>query len=715
MSRTLKICLLAASCTGASVSLPAVAQTVSEEIVVTARKREESVQDVPIAISVIGAQQIKDMKLANVDDIAGILPNVVNSGGGQGGDTFAIRGLSTTSNNPGFETGIGMYIDEVYIGRQFAFVTPIFDLQRIEVLRGPQGTLFGRNTIGGAISLTTLAPSDTFEASAQVSAGEYDLIEGGFRLSGPIGGNGFRASLSAQIRERDGFLKDFATGADYNGQSSINTRASFVFEPSDTVRIRAAVDYYEDDNADSMMDIRGGALAAADPYPVSKRRIGTNFKSFGSRESLGGMVRLDADLGWTNLVSISALRRHETRGLLDQDFSVADISFTGRTEKQEQFSQEIRLQSPASASFTYVVGAYYFHEELDSITTANLGADVLGSPETAFTTADVNSDSWALFGNVEVDLSERLAIGGGLRYTAENKDLDFAQTLSPGAFLLPLLGIAIEVPALRNSTDEGEWSGNAYINYKPTEDILAYASYSRGYKAGGFNATVIGTTPSDLSFAAEFVDSYEIGLKTSWMNDRVRLNIAAFHIDYADKQEQSLVGTTFIVNNAASADSDGFEIELFAAPTDHLTIMGGIGYTDAKYGTYLGCSVDGEGDPVACSGNRLQNAPRWTASLAGRYEQPISDNLTGFLGGDISYRDGAYVSSLNNPNYLHEKRTIVNAQIGIEGAEGRWRLTFWGKNIFDNDASELSFDFLGTDYTMLVAPRTLGVELGFSF
>ena len=169
------------------------------------------------------------------------------------------------------------------------------------------------------------------------------------------------------------------------------------------------------------------------------------------------------------------------------------------------------------------------------------------------------------------------------------------------------------------------------------------------------------------------------------------------------------------MNNAASADSDGFEIELFARPTDQLTIMGGIGYTDAKYGTYLGCSVDGDGDPVACSGNRLQNAPRWTASLAGRYEQPISDSLTGFLGSDISYRDGAYVSSLNNPNYLHEKRTIVNAQVGIEGAEGRWRLTFWGKNIFDNDASELSFDFLGTDYTMLVAPRTLGVELGFSF
>ncbi len=715
MSRTIKFCLLAASCTSLLPVVPAVAQTESDEIIVTARKREESVQDVPIAISVIGAQQIQDMNLGNIDDIAGILPNVVNSGGGQGADTFSIRGLSTTSNNPGFETGIGMYIDEVYIGRQFAFVTPIFDLQRIEVLRGPQGTLFGRNTIGGAISLTTLAPTETFTASAQVTAGDYNLLEGGFRVSGPIGGSDALGSFSVQATERDGYLEDFATGADYNNQSSISSRGNIVFEPSSALRVSAAVDFFEDENVDALMDIRGGALAVLDPYPVSDRQIGANFESFGRRSALGGMVRVDAELGWTDFVSITALRAHRTKGLLDQDFSLADISFTGRTENQEQFSQEFRLQSSAGSMLNYVVGAYYFHEELDSITTANLGVDVLGAAETAYTTANVNSDSVALFGNVEFNLSDRVTIGGGLRYTEEDKDLDFAQTLSPGAALLPFLGIAIDVAPLVNTASEGEWSGNAYLNYRPSDNILAYASYSRGYKAGGFNATVIGTTPTDLSFTAEFVNSYELGLKTSWMNDRVRLNFAAFHIEYTDKQEQSLIGTTFIVNNAASAESDGFEVELFARPTDHLTIIGGVGYTDAQYGTYLGCSVDGLGDPVHCSGNDLQNAPPWTASLAARYEQPISASLIGFIGGDVSYRDDAFVSSLNDPNYLHQSRTIVNAQIGLEDEAGRWRLTLWGKNVFDEDAEELSFDFLGTDYTVLVDPRTFGLELGVSF
>jgi len=721
MNRTLKTSLLVATFAGFFPLTPALAQTVPQQsividdIIVTARKRTESVQDVPISISAIDAQQIENLNLHNLDEIAALMPNVVTSGGGQGANTFSIRGLSTTSNNPGFETGIGMYIDEVYIGRQFAFVMPIFDLQRIEVLRGPQGTLFGRNTIGGAISLTTLSPSESFQGSAQVTAGDYNLREGAFRIAGPIAESGVLASFSVQATERDGYLDDFANGADYNNQSSISSRAKFVYEPSDAVRISAAVDYYEDQNVDGIMDVRGGALAALDPTPPSDRSVAFNFEPFSRRSALGGMVRVDADLGWADLVSITALRAHRIKGLADQDFSLADISFTGRTENQDQFSQEIRLQSGEESRHSYALGAYYFNETLHALTTANLGADVLGSPETAFTTADVKSDSWAIFGNVEFALTERFALGGGLRYTQENKELGFSQDLSPGAFLMPLLGIAIDIPALTTTNDEGAWSGNAYANYHPNDNMLAYLSYSRGYKAGGFNATVIGVTPTDLSFDAEFVNSYEIGFKTSWFNDRVRFNIAAFHIDYTNKQEQSLIGTTFIVNNAASAESDGFEIELFARATDNLTIMAGLGYTDAQYGSYVGCTVDGIGQPVDCSGNGLQNAPRLTASLALRYEQPIGDRLLGFISGDASYRDDAYVDSINTPDYLHESRTIVNAQLGVEDSSGGWRVTLWGKNIFGEDRSELSFGFLGTDYTILVAPRTVGLKLSVAF
>jgi iron complex outermembrane receptor protein len=686
-----------------------------EEIVVTARKQTENVQDVPISISVVSSQQIRDMGLKNLDDISQIVPNLVDSGGGQSSNTFGIRGLSTTSNNPGFESGIGLYVDEVYIGQQFAFDTPMLDLARIEVLRGPQGTLFGRNTIGGAISLTTWTPGDAFEASARLSGGSYDFFEGGFRVGGALGDSDVRAGLSAQFTKRAGFLKDFATGADYNNLDSKSARLKVLFDVAPKVHVTASADYYADKNVDDMMDIRDGALASLDPYPLKKRRIGTDFDSFGRRSALGGMVRVDADLGWSELVSITALREHRVKGLLDQDFSVADISYTGRRENERQFSQELRLQSEEGGPLNYVLGFYYFAEDLDALTTANLGTAVLGTVETAYSKAKVNSDAIAGFANVEYRFTEHFFAGAGVRYTQENKTLDFDQTLSPGAFLMPLLGVAVPLPSLANKIDDGNWSGNAHVDYSPTDNVLGYVSYSRGYKAGGFNATVIGTVPSDLSFKAEFVDSYEAGLKTSWMDDKVRVNLAAFYVDYTDKQEQSLFGTTFIVGNAASATSKGFELEIFARPIEALTISAGVGYAEAKYDRYPGCNVDGFGAPVDCSGNVLQDAPKWTASLAARYVHPVADRLNAFVAGDISHRSNAYVNSTNEPIYLHEARTIVNARLGLENLESGWQFSVWGRNIFDSQAEELAFDFLGTNYARLVDPPTYGVELSVDF
>ncbi|MEZ5982284.1 MAG: TonB-dependent receptor [Parvularculaceae bacterium] len=711
MTTKLKTFLLVAT----SLCAPATAFAQSDEIIVSARKKAENIQDVPISVSVLDGEKLAEMNVRNLDQIGGLIPNVVTAGGGQGDTTFSIRGLSTTSNNPGFEGGIGLYIDEVYIGKQYAFVTPLLDVGRLEVLRGPQGTLFGRNTIGGVINMVTANPSDEFEASARAIIGNYDYVSGAFRISGPVADTGIKASVSGQVIKRDGYLKDFARDADYNNEDSINFRFKAIAPIGERIQATVALDYYEDKNVEGISDIRSGALEPLDPYPLTDRMIGTDYAASGRRDAVGGYVRFDADMGFADLVSISALRRHRIKGILDQDFSVADISYTGRKQDQHQISQELRLQSKADSPISYLAGFYYYAEEIDAMTIANLGVDVLGSPETAYTIANIDADTYAFFGAAEMAITDMLTIGGGIRYTHESKELALDQVLSPGAFLVQFLGIAIPISDFSDDVSEGAVSGNAYINLKPTDNIMAYASYSRGYKAGGFNATIIGTTPSDLAFDAEFVNSYEVGFKTSWADNRLRFNAAAFYIDYTDKQEQSNVATFFIVDNAAAAEVKGFEVELFAEPAEDFTITAGAGYTDATYDKYPACSIDGSFNPVSCSGNRLQNAPKWTASVAARYAHPLTASTKGFIGGDLSYRGDAFVNVTNDPGYLHEARTLVNGRLGIEASDGSWSASIWAKNIFDEEAQEFSFDFLGTDYAYLNPPRTFGGEVSVKF
>lgn len=688
------------------------ANSMLEEIVVRARKRNESVQDVPIAITALSGSYLQDRGTSSLDELTSLVPNMVSVGtGSSGANVFSIRGLSTTANNPGIETGIGLYVDEVYIGRSFAFITTLMDIDRVEVLRGPQGTLFGRNTVGGAINIFTSNPGEALEAAADLTYGNYDLVQLRGSVGGPIVEGKVFAKISTTYKKRDGYLKDFISGEKYNNEDSWSTRGKILVKASDSLDITLTADYYTDDSVTDIMDIRGGALEVADPYPLKERTIGTDFDSHGKRESYGFSGQMNWKLDGFDITSITSYRSHETDGLLDQDFSVVDISFTGREENQKQFSQELRLASDASQQFNYILGLYYFHQSEDAITTANLGSAVLGAGETAYTVADVSDDAYAAFASFNYDISEKFTISGGLRYTYEDKKIDYSQTLSDGAFLLPILEIAIPIPPLADSFSDSAVSGNISLNYKPTEDILTYLSYGRGFKAGGFNATLLGVTPDNLSFKPEYLDSYEIGLKSSWLEDRLRVNIAAFYMDYSDKQEQTLVGTTFLVANSSSARSKGFEIEVMARPHEQLQVIAGFGYTDAYYKSYPVCSFDGLGDPVDCSGNRLQNAPKYTTNLSVRYDQPVGQNLNLFTQAELNYRSASFIHVENNPNYVHQKLTLVNARIGIEDKDGTWSASFWGKNIFNQERQVLSFDFLGTDYAYLSEPRTYGIEL----
>ncbi|MEX1147513.1 MAG: TonB-dependent receptor, partial [Sphingomonadales bacterium] len=608
----------------------------------------------------------------------------------------------------------GLYVDEVYIGRSFAFMTTLMDIERVEVLRGPQGTLFGRNTVGGAINIFTGKPGPETVVGGDFTYGNYDLVQVRGQLGGAIVEDKVFARISGTHRKHDGFLRDFETGDHYNNEDYWSTRAKVLVKASEQVEVLLSADYYKDSHVDTVMDIRGGALAPLDPYPLKDRLIGTDFDAFSNREIYGLSGQVNWDAGDMQITSITAYREHKIDRLQDQDFSVADISFTGRLEDQSQFSQELRVAGDVNERLNFLVGAYYFHQNNDARTTANLGADILsmfgGTSETAFTDAVVKGDAYAGFGSFNYSLTDQLVLSGGIRYTHEKKTIDYVQTLSDGAFVMPLAGIAIPIAPLTDRLSQGSVTGDASLSYKPTEDITAYVSYGRGFKAGGFNATLLGQTPDDLVFEAEYLDSYEAGIKSSWFEDRLRLNVAAFYMDYSDKQEQTRVGTTFLVSNAASARSKGFEIELMARPHPQLELMAGYGYTNAKYKAYEECANVG-GSFIDCTGNRLQFAPRHTASFAFQFDQPVSDHLNLFTRGEVTHRSSTYLDVMNNPDFTQSKRTLVNGRVGIEDADGQWSVAFWGRNIFNTEREVLSFDFQGTQYAFLNAPRTYGIEL----
>ncbi|MBB4633151.1 TonB-dependent receptor [Sphingosinicella soli] len=678
----------------------------SDVIIVQARRVSESILDVPISLTVASGEELNERGVRSLEDIALITPNLTTTGGSAASNSFSIRGLSSTSNNPGIESGIGLYVDDVYIGKSFAFMTALSDIERVEVLRGPQGTLYGRNTVGGAINVFTREPGDTATAGGDITYGNYDYVQARADVSGPISQGALYGALSGIIRKRDGVLKDFARDKSYRDLDVWGLRGKLRAELGEATSVTVIGDVYRDNSVDGLEDIKEGALAPLDPFPLDDRKIGTNFNSFSHREATGISARLAHDFGGAELVAVTAYREQRVDALIDQDFSVADISFTGRRQHQSQFSQELRLSFDAGESLGFVIGGYYLSENVAARTTANLGMDAIGTSETALTDARIGTEAVAGFGSAEIRFADNLVATIGLRYSHESKDLRFAQSLSPGAFM-PIAGIAVEVPEMTDSYSQGALTGDATLTYRPSNETMLYASYRRGFKAGGFNATLVATVPDTLDFKAEFVDNYEIGGRANLLDGALRFSGAVFYLDYSDKQEQTRVGTFFQVSNAASASARGFEFELTGRPAQWLQIMGGIGYVDAEYDSYPNCDPFGSN----CSGNALQNAPKLTLNGAVRVEKEVGTDLSIVALTQVSHTSNAYIYVDNSPAFRQEAKTLVNARIGIGAVDDAWRLSAWANNLLNSHAIEYSQAFLGTTSAYVTTPRTFGLTL----
>jgi iron complex outermembrane receptor protein len=691
-----------------------------EEIIVTAQKREQAALDVPIALSVVSAQEIEDRSISDFTELFDLMPNTTIDQNVSSIPRIAIRGISSNVNNIGIESGVGVVVDEVYIGRPSAFSANLIDIERVEVLRGPQGTLFGKNIVGGLVNVVTSKPKDQFGAEADVTFGDDDLRQFRGYVTGPILRDGLNGKISATVKEQDGWVKNTNPAAsDLMSVDFWGLRGQLMGTPSDSFSWLLTAEYSEDDSVENYNDILDGALAPLDGDPFD-RTIGTSENDLFEREIYGVSLTLDWSWDDLQLVSVSAARGVDWTGRNDQDYSVLRLFETGRTEDQDQISQELRLVG-GDDDFNWVAGLYYFDQSQDGLDFVFVDEDlppVVGAPaipgynESVQTRSSIDTTSVAAFLSGTYQLTDRWSLTAGLRYTREEKDLDYRQDVeifevAPGVPVGIILAFNPPVAPFSDSLTDNDWSGDISLGYRFSDRVRGYAKIARGFKAGGFDSTASPVAdPGSLQFDAETVVSYEAGLKSEFADGRARLNLAAFYSDYEDKQEQFFNGIIQVTANAAAAEITGFEADLNLLATDWLTIGGAIGYQSAEYDEYV--------DPLAgtdYSGNELADIPQWTGAFFTQVDRELANGWSWMARIDVAYEDEVFNRPSNDPDFTGEDSTLVDARIGLSTPGNRYGLYLWSKNLLDEDYIRRRSETLGTRYLVLNRPRSWGIEL----
>jgi iron complex outermembrane receptor protein len=737
--RTVRRCLLAAA--GLAVAAPIVqAQEASrtagglEEVIVTAQKRAESAQDVPIALSVFDAETLRASNINSIEQIAMRTPNFTMMRTNVGEPQFYIRGVGSTSDSAAGDPTVGVFQDEIYIGRVSGAAFDIFDMERVEVLRGPQGTLFGRNTSGGAINFVPKRPEQETYLSADLSYGNYNAWEGRAVVNGGLT-DSLAGRISLSHRERDGFSENIDTGDDLDDENNWSVRGQLLFTPSEANRLLLGYDYVKDDAAGNarvpfpVFDTGHGAAntavtaalrriwprgsdlreAYSDPATYQKREINgltaryEHDASYGSWTLLGGWR--EVDLNWyEDLDGVKPFGNVATPplGWVLRNRDIAD-------ENAEQYSLEARLASPADAKIKWVAGLYYFDESVDRterfITQFSLAPPAGG--DVTFL-QDVDSKTYAIFGQMTYPVTDNLDVTAGLRWSNDEKDARQAATNNAAAFD-PTPGIPLFPGQPYDITADDSWdstTGRFGIDYRTGGGQLIYGSVSKGFKSGIFPSQNNVVANVGVATPPEEVWSYEIGTKTQWMDDRLRVNLALFYMDYQDLQLFRLDQALRLVTFTEDTVNKGAELEIVGAAADGLQL----GLTAA----YLNAEVDGGIN----DGGQLPRSPEYTFGGFAQY-------VTGVANGDFTAR-------------LDVKRTDdYRTEIPYAGDEVNWRITeidgftmvdmrlayaigeqrnvefaVWGRNLADETYPMHTIPFLGNGFSVFGPPRTYGVSVG---
>ena len=740
-------------------------------ITVTARRREEDAQDVPIALSVLSADTLDKTGNFTLGQVQQLVPSLQIFSFNPRNTNINIRGLgaNVALTNDGLENGVGFYLDNVYYGRPGQSQFDLVDLQQIEVLRGPQGTLFGKNTTAGAINITSREPSFTPEAQGEISLGDYGYHQLRASVSAPIISDRVAFRLSLADTHRDGFLTNLHDGSKAQDYDNFSIRGQLLVKPTDTLSVRLIGDYahqkqhyvlnipvtyfgtYDSgatipNNIFARTSRAGYTLLPADPF-AREGDSDSHYQAF--MKSYGASGQIDWDLGQVALTSITAYRWWDWDPANDGDSTSLPVTTKAQqANRQRQFSQEVRLGSTGSNVVDWTVGAYYFWQ-----TICGYGASAYGSaapnwfvPTANPVVADAalngfetrsysepRTKSYALFGQASWNISDALSLTGGLRYTHERKTGAYRQWWVGGADLSTLSAAdAAAATAIRNQFNprasytagirDDSISGLATLSWKIAPDALVYGTYSRGSKSGGLNLTNIpsGAVPQ---VKPETVDSYELGFKSAWLDRTLTLNAAAFWTEVSDYQtaitQPNILGT-FVqyISNIPKVRSRGIEGDLSYAPTKWISLTASASYIEATYRDYRNAPQAPERSATLAptqdlTGVQLGGIPKFTYSLGADVAQPIGGGGTEIYGhADFSHRSSFNTSSSNSRYAQVPGYGLLNARIGIRADSGLWDISVWARNLGDKQYFQaLNPGAFGLVTGTIGDPRTIGVTL----
>ncbi|MCW2337054.1 iron complex outermembrane receptor protein [Sphingobium sp. B2D3A] len=720
MSHKAFLALLLASTSAPLMAADAADTAEGGDIIVTAQHREQRVTEVPISLSVVSGAQAAESGASSTLDLARLVPGLsIGQNSGDGDFPFiSLRGVAMRDFADTNESPSAVYVNEFYKANLMGLDSQMFDISRIEVLRGPQGTLYGRNATGGLIHFIAAAPTEQLEGHVSVTFAERNRVQAEAAISGRLFGN-LLGRVSVFRHRYDGYIKNnFPGGEDGNALNASAIRGQLSNQFADNLSAELFVQYYKNDNEAGNMfthiavtqdPVTG--LSTRNPGGVDSFGYGdskpletnTNFDAYMRSEQFTAIGKIKADLGFAELTSITGFEKGKKDAAFDSD-STPGARSTEVHPRAEQFSQELRLAG-VNGPLTWVTGLYYFDYNVNGYQRRTTSA-AAGPRRPVY--YDLDSESWAIFGNVDYALTSTLTATGGVRYTEEDKEYDLNNTDTGPVFNTTTVGDL----AKRN---DDSTSFTARLSWAPQRGQLFYAGVARSFKAGTFNVGYTSLPLSAISVRPERLTSYEAGAKFATYDNRYSISGAVFHYQYKDSQAYqfdgvSLSSTTF----NRDAEITGAEAEFAAEPVQNLRLRGSLTYLDAKL---LDVQLPGLANNGPVVDRRMPLAPKWSWNLTANYRVP--NVLGGTLGlqGDIAYKGVQYFDAFNSPSQREAAYALSNVRLSWTDASDSLTLAVFAENVTDKRYRTAAFDlaFLGMATEVWGRPRWIGGSISYRF
>lgn len=676
-----------------------------EEIVVTAQRRSERLQDVPVTVTAFGAEQVQEARIREVADVATRTPGVNFDAFPASQPRVFIRGIGSSDRGAAGDPSAAVFLDEIYLGRPAAVAFDAFDVARIEVLKGPQGTLFGRNVVGGAINVITNRPDTSgVDAAGEVTVGDYGRLEAAAFGNLPFADGRAAVRVSGSWRTHDGYVRNTFTGDKVEDQDTRSGRIQLYGELTETFRVNLTLDGTRDRGtgpAQHVLELDPtDDLSAFWTIDRDRERTAGSFNGHQDRDTWGVRAQVEWDLPFATATYLGSFRDLDYDVAYDFDGGNPSTNFIdisgGNVEASQFSSHELRLNSLLESDVRWVVGLYSFQSETDRRDILSLD---LGGAGTEIYTQRAELDSYAVFGDVTVPLGEKAAVIGGLRYSKDEKDYRVSNTAGDAIFR------AEEAFDVAASASYDAWTWRAGLEYRPWEDHLLYGMISRGFKSGGFQDTPGSAVDATDDFGPEFATQYELGQKSAFLGGSLVWNNTVFLMKYTDLQTRRTDGLSIVTDNAGEATIKGYETYLAWRPFAGGQLVASYAYTDGKFDEF-------KPEPgLDYAGNRISRTPEHKLVLSPSYDLVLASGSEVRFALDYRYESRIFDDNSNEPPEVRSPTTFVDARIIYNSPSDRFSVALWGKNLTDELTRTFQSVFLGANFGAYNPPRTVGVTL----